>query len=130
VWHTNETSSVNMGNHTGVGGPLWGRWMRGPKGRVATTVKSRIIMNAGTKIPAGFGGTATGTVLMHELGHASGLGHVLNRPGQVMSYDILTDWQAGDLGGLRKVGKQSGCLSPYRGGRLATGGIEAPDPIF
>lgn len=129
AWHTRETSPVNMGNHTGVGGPFWGYWMRSASGRVIGTTKSRVLMNADTKIPNGFRGTSTGMVLMHELGHASGLGHVLDHPGQVMSYDIGTNWQAGDLGGLRQVGRQKGCLSMIRGGRVAVGGVEAPDPI-
>lgn len=62
----------------------------------------------------GFGtGRRQGTLLMHELGHAVGLNHVLV-PGQIMNGQITasstSSWGQGDLHGLRQVGNNHGCL--------------------
>lgn len=59
------------------------------------------------------GGT-TGQLLMHEIGHAVGLGHpAIKDPSQIM-YPMMTNkravWGAGDLVGLRKVGTGGNCL--------------------
>lgn len=52
------------------------------------------------------------TLLRHELGHAVGLGHA-TRSNEVMFGTIgtasPTDYQAGDLSGLRSVGAAAGC---------------------
>lgn len=62
----------------------------------------------------GFGGGETrGVLLMHELGHAVGLGHVDNR--RDVMFPIITSaapatWGAGDLAGLAKVGATAGCI--------------------
>ena len=50
------------------------------------------------------------TATMHELGHVMGLDHVDDRS-QVMSPSSKrTTWGAGDLEGLRQLGRASGCL--------------------
>jgi hypothetical protein len=66
------------------------------------------------KKPAGFGtGNTQGSVYMHELGHAMGLGHARALP-QVMygsgSASSMATWQRGDLAGLVKLGRRAGCL--------------------
>ena len=63
----------------------------------------------------GFGeGTTWGRVFIHELGHLVGLGHVA-RSNQVMFAELgvqrgPAEFQAGDLEGLRLLGKEAGCL--------------------
>jgi len=68
---------------------------------------------------AGFGGpNSLGTVLLHELGHMVGLGHVAD-PTQVM-YPIAStrsDYGPGDLEGLWYVGTPQGCLRTPHGMR-------------
>lgn len=66
------------------------------------------------RLKTGFaGGPSLGALLLHEVGHAVGLGHVAD-PTQVM-YPVLTTRKAvlgpGDLAGLRAVGTAAGCLA-------------------
>lgn len=68
-------------------------------------------------LPNGFGmGVTEGRVLLHELGHLVGLGHVAGFD-EIM-HEPLTDqtaipslYGAGDLSGLRYVGRSAGCLA-------------------
>ncbi|HEX7106687.1 MAG TPA: matrixin family metalloprotease [Acidothermaceae bacterium] len=63
----------------------------------------------------GFGpGESRGVLLMHELGHAVGLGHVDNR--RDVMFPVITSssraqWGPGDLAGLARIGKPAGCIS-------------------
>lgn len=63
----------------------------------------------------GFGaGQSRGVLLMHELGHAVGLGHVDNQ--RDVMFPVITaasraQWGPGDLAGLAQVGKAAGCIS-------------------
>ena len=62
------------------------------------------------------GGSGTrGQLLMHETGHAMGLGHAEGDARQVM-YPVMQDmpavWGNGDAAGLQQLGLQSGCLVP------------------
>lgn len=64
--------------------------------------------------PAGFyggSGTRRGELLMHEIGHASGLGHVSDST-QIMNPVVTPhngQWGAGDLNGLSQLGANRGC---------------------
>jgi hypothetical protein len=95
----------------GVGG-----WSARGTGAIATGF---VIINYRIKMAPGFGrgpregvqGTR-GQVLMHELGHTVGLGHVRKRA-QIM-YPRATrkraTWGAGDWHGLRRQGRRAGCF--------------------
>ena len=63
---------------------------------------------------AGFGtGETRGVLLMHELGHAVGLGHVADTTDvmfPVISASSPAVWGVGDLAGLALVGRNAGCI--------------------
>ena len=76
-----------------------------------------VAQDRGRSRPAdGFGeGTTWGRVFLHELGHLVGLGHVA-RSDQIMFPELGAQaggagYHAGDLTGLRLVGRDAGCLS-------------------
>jgi hypothetical protein len=64
-------------------------------------------------IVAGHGPYSVSVVLMHELAHLVGLGHVSDTQ-QLMAPAIspITDYGAGDLAGLARLGQLSGCAGP------------------
>jgi hypothetical protein len=70
----------------------------------------------GATLPAGFGaGITQGRVILHELGHVVGLGHV-SGPAQLMYPELgqhtspTADFGIGDRAGLRLLGAEAGCL--------------------
>jgi hypothetical protein len=68
-------------------------------------VSGVVMINASAGLEDGFDrAPSMGTVLQHELGHAVGLGHILD-PFQLMSpVPVVTDWGRGDLAGLEELG--------------------------
>jgi hypothetical protein len=83
-------------------------------------VSGFLVVNEGADLTGGFSARYTdGLVLMHELGHIVGLGHVSD-PNEVMfqARDVppnpLNDWGPGDLAGLERVGRDAGCLTDIR----------------
>jgi hypothetical protein len=79
-----------------------------------------IAINTAAGAPPGFDYPgAEGPTLLHELGHLVGLGHV-KAPGELMepSGGGMTDYGVGDLAGLRRLGRDAGCLpTPRAAGR-------------
>ena len=76
-------------------------------------VTGSVILNGSEHLANGFApGKTWGKVILHELGHVLGLGHV-DDPAQVMHDSLVSSpavWGAGDLAGLRSVGRPAGCL--------------------
>lgn len=85
-----------------------------------TYVSGVVVMDAGGDLPPGFGERfSEGVVLMHELGHVMGLAHVGSPHELMWSPEVSssklpdlwqTDWGPGDREGLRRLGREAGCL--------------------
>lgn len=109
------------------------------EGRERALSDGRIVLDASWQrsMPAGFGPgvrrpglrlDARGRLLMHELGHVVGLGHVdqvgRSEHDQVM-YPFATGrlgaWGAGDATGLSRVGADAGCFAPPLASPRASG---------
>ncbi|MDQ3642446.1 MAG: hypothetical protein M3450_13525 [Actinomycetota bacterium] len=70
-----------------------------------------------TPVPHGFGtGVNWGRIILHELAHVIGLGHVESRTSimnEALTQQTLSssEWGAGDLIGLRQLGREGGCVT-------------------
>ncbi|MBT0771379.1 matrixin family metalloprotease [Kineosporia sp. J2-2] len=104
-------------NSLGYGGVLWSSWYGGTQGEGAAVMRGYVVLEAKAiqKLKTGFGsGLRQSNVILHELGHASGLEHVKDRKQQM--YPTLTTaspsgFARGDLTGLKKVGRSAGCIA-------------------
>jgi hypothetical protein len=88
-------------------------------------VSGQVVLNADNRLASGFGPGATeGEVLLHELAHAVGLGHVLD-PTQVMYVQTTnseSEYGAGDRAGLAAVGAAAGCHPAPAAGTASSAG--------
>ena len=106
-----ETDLLPGGNTIGEGGSWWVM-----PGTTKTFVTGAVVIdpNNTAGLLASFGaGSSLGELLLHELGHVIGLGHTAD-PTQIMFATLLpignAGYGAGDLTGLRILGRASGCL--------------------
>jgi hypothetical protein len=78
-----------------------------------------ITLNAEARLLPGYDVGATwGDLVLHELGHVVGLAHVTDE-GQIMFESIQRgpgELGSGDLSGLRRLGRDAGCVSSPRPG--------------
>lgn len=103
----------------GLAVPLWyASGAVNPDGSNAPEiVTAGIVMNTkfNKLLTKGFGrGYTRGEVLIHEIGHAIGLGHYSSTT-QIMNPFITKNdalWGAGDLAGLERLGANRGCITP------------------
>jgi hypothetical protein len=74
-------------------------------------VTAEIVLNTARQLPVGFGpGPSEGEVLMHELGHVVGLGHVDSKAEAMFpSVRGVARYGPGDLAGFAAVGLPAGC---------------------
>jgi hypothetical protein len=115
----------------GMGGPSWTSAVNERGQHDLMIVRGFAVLNANLRLGHGFGGGARngyygtrGQLLMHEIGHAVGMGHADNDEWQIL-YPRMTGkravWGAGDLRGLNRLGTGRGCLST-RSLRTTAGG--------
>jgi hypothetical protein len=111
VWDNGQRHRMDVTNPAGgISSPVDG-----------VSVTGALIVNVdalvdGRPPPNGFGeGGTWGRVFLHELGHLVGLGHVA-RSDQIMFPELgvqkgRADYHAGDLAGLRLIGRDAGCVA-------------------
>lgn len=127
-WGTDAQTKLDIGpdyaGRGGAGKAVWGRDARGR--RMALARNAGVVLDSeelNLDVPD------TLLVLMHEVGHAMGLGHV-GDAAQVMnagSYGLPeSQWGAGDLTGFEKVGVMAGCVRPDR----RRGRVSAPGDLL
>lgn len=110
-WVDPRTSSFNFEPNgrdaAGVAGPL-----TAPQGPDDVYVSGTVAINAADPNPPGFAAPGDqGPVVLHELSHVIGLGHV-RAQGELMepSGGGVTSFGPGDLVGLWQLGRSAGCL--------------------
>jgi hypothetical protein len=117
-------SSLLQPSMVGVGGMVWGQWLdAGHRLHPWQAISGYVVLNDldNAVYHRGFGsGLSRGEVLLHELGHAMGLQHVTDR--RELMYPVALSrraaaYAAGDLAGLRRLGRSAGCISttPFAG---------------
>ncbi len=110
-WVDPATSSFNFDpggrEAAGIAGPLT------PGALQDIYVSGVVALNVADPNPPGFGSPgAQGPVLLHELAHVLGLGHIKVQ-GELMepSGGGMTGFGPGDLEGLHELGRSAGCLT-------------------
>ncbi|HEX5016089.1 MAG TPA: matrixin family metalloprotease [Actinomycetes bacterium] len=113
---SNLMTNSGSGYGSGVGGWMMRAWTDSDGHWQAAIGRGFVVINsAHNKIyRAGYGsGLTRGALLLHEVGHAMGLGHV-GTTRELMYPTMLnreyTKYRDGDRTGLRKVGRPLGCI--------------------
>lgn len=126
-----QSSYLKRRGVAGMGGPSWSGAVNERGDYDLMIVRGFAVLNANLDLGRGFSGGVhkgyygtRGQLLMHEIGHAVGLGHAEHDEWQIM-YPMMTGkravWGAGDLRGLRRLGSARGCLSAARSFRTVGG---------
>lgn len=114
---SNLISKDSGGYPSGVGGWMMRAWTVADGSWRAAIGRGFVVINAdhNNLYKSGFGsGTTRGALLLHEIGHAMGLGHV-GTTRELMYPTMLkrehSNYKDGDQTGLSKVGKRLGCVA-------------------
>ena len=116
-YRSNLLTNGGSGYGSGVGGWMMRAWTDSNGKWQAAIGRGFVVMNAGHNdiYRAGFGkGTTRGALLLHEIGHAVGLGHV-GTTREIMYPTMLSRelsrYKEGDRTGLKRVGRPLGCIA-------------------
>ena len=114
---TDLMSNSGSGYGSGVGGWMMRAWTDSAGKWHAAIGRGFVVLNSGHNsiYKDGYGsGTTRGALLLHEIGHATGLGHV-GTTRELMYPTMInreyTMYKDGDRAGLKKVGRPLGCIS-------------------
>jgi hypothetical protein len=116
AWARPDQSSMLRlySNAVGVGSAITsGGYVNGDGTSVSRIIRGAVVLDSRRNYRAGFGtGSTRGDLVLHELGHTMGLGHVGSTK-QIM-YPMVTSGLArlgrGDLNGLERHGARLGCV--------------------
>jgi len=116
-YRSNLMSDGGGGYPSGVGGWMMRAWTDSDGRWQAAIGRGFVVLNSAhnSTYKAGFrSGVTRGALLLHEIGHAVGLGHV-GSTNEIMYPTMLerqhSRYKDGDRAGLSRVGKSLGCIS-------------------